>query len=104
MTHPVSHPISVGSIFKVKKLTGITGATQGSNIGIAHGLDRTKIMGIDAVVTEDGGNRIPRNFIGVAGFQFDAYADASNVIVLLSATNSASILSGSVTVLLTYEA
>lgn len=87
---------------KFKKLTGTTGATEGSTINIAHGLTAAKIIGFDVLVNANN-NLIPMAFVDVAEFEFNAFIDPTNVKVNLSSTNSANLLSNTVTVLLTYE-
>lgn len=98
--------IKLGSdapIIKMKKLTGTTGATEGANVTVAHGLTLSKIIGFDVLVTADNGNLIPMSFVSVVEFEFDAFITSTNVSVNLSATNSANLLSNAFTVLLTYE-
>jgi len=90
-------------VIKMKKLTGTTGATEGSTIDIAHGLTLAKIIGFDVLVTADNSNLIPMSFVSVSEFQFDSFIDPTNVRITMSTANSGNLLSNAVTVLLTYE-
>ena len=87
----------------VKKLTGTTGATEGSFTNVAHGLTLAKIIGMQVLVTADNGNLIPPAFDTIAEFEYGAFLSATNAVVDLSATNSGNLLSNAFTVLLTYE-
>ena len=88
---------------KITKLTGTTGATEGSTTSIAHGLTLSKIIGLDVLVTANNGNLIPPTFVSVSEFQYDVFIDPTNIRVILSIANSGSILNGAITVLLTHE-
>ncbi len=89
---------------KMKKLTGTTGATEGDTTNIAHGLaDISKIVGYYVLVSTASGNRVPPAFTSVAEHEYDAFVNTANVIVKLTATNSGSLLSKAITVLITYE-
>ncbi|KKM73359.1 hypothetical protein LCGC14_1411320 [marine sediment metagenome] len=92
------------SQFKTKKLTGTTGATEGSITNIDHELpDISKVIGMQVLVTQVSGNRVPPAFTIVVEHEYDVFILATVVRVALSATNSGSILDGAITVLLTYE-
>ena len=88
---------------KMKKLTGTTGGTEGDQTNITHGLDRSKIIGCQVLVTAANNNRILPAFIEVDEYEYSVFIDATNVRIDLHATNSNSIRSGAITVLLTYE-
>ena len=88
---------------KIKKLTGTTGATEGSTTNIAHGLTLSKIIGLNVLVTADNGNLIPPGLVFTPEFQYCAFIDATNVIIRLSTANSGNMLSNAITVLLTHE-
>lgn len=88
---------------KQKKLTGTTPASENSTLTIAHGLTSTKIIGVQCIVHSASGSGILPGFTKTAEFQYDVGYDGTNVSIYLSATNSGSILSKAVTVLITYE-
>lgn len=87
---------------KLKKLTG-TSAAVGSSVSIAHGLDKSKILGIQVLVSNDSGNRIPPNFTSVANHEFDFFVDTNDVTVYNISANSSNIDGNDITVLITYE-
>jgi len=91
------------SMLSVKKLTGITGATEGDTTTIAHGLTLSQIVGLNVLVTASNGNLIPPSFVRVFEFQYDVFIDPTVVRVILSIANSGSILNSAITALLTYE-
>lgn len=88
---------------KVKKLTGTTGATEGSTSDVAHGLTSTKIIGITALVYHTSGQAIQAEYTFNAEYQFSCYFNGTNVTIANATTNSANILSKPFTVLVTYE-
>ena len=90
-------------LIRVKKLTGITGAAEGDITNITHGLTVGKIIGMQVLVTQSSNNRVPPSFTDVAEHEYDVFILASVVRVVLTATNSGSIVNGAITVLLTYE-
>ena len=94
---------SAAPSIKQKKLTGTTGATEGTTTNIAHGLTIGKILGYHVLVSTGSGNRVPPVFASVAEHEYDAFMDGTNVVVALTATNSGSILSRAISVLVTYE-
>ncbi len=87
---------------KMKKLTGTSPAV-GASATIAHGLNQSKIVGVQALVSNDTGNRIPPNFTSVASHEFDFFIDATDVYIYCIAGNSSSINGNAVVVLITYE-
>ncbi len=87
---------------KMKKLTGTSPAV-GASATIAHGLNQSKIVGVQALVSNDSGNRIPPNFTSVANHEFDFFIDATNVHIYCIAGASSSINGNAVVVLITYE-
>ncbi len=87
---------------KMKKLTGTSPAV-GASGTIAHGLDKAKIIGVQALVSNDSGNRIPPNFTSVANHEFDFFIDGTNVHIYCISANSSSINGNAVTILLIYE-
>ena len=90
-------------VIKMKKLTGTTGASEGDTTDIAHGLDKTKVLGMEVWVTNSSGNRVPPVFTSLAEHEYDAFISTTNVRIQLTATNSGSIVNGAITILLTYE-
>ena len=88
---------------KTKKLTGITGATEGSTTNIAHGLTLSKIIGFMVLVSADNGNSIPPGLVFAAEFEYDAFIDATNAVIRLSDTNSGNMLSNAIVVLIIHE-
>ncbi len=89
-------------VIKMKKVTGTSPAV-GASATIAHGLNQSKIVGVQALVSNDSGNRIPPNFTSVANHEFDFFIDATNVYIYCIAGNSSSINGNAVVVLITYE-
>ncbi len=87
---------------KMKKLTG-TSPAEGASATIAHGLDKSKIIGAQVLVSNNTGNRIPPNFTSVNNHEFDFFIDTTNVYIYCIAANSSSIDNNAVTVLITYE-
>ncbi len=91
-------------VIKMKKVTGTTGATEGDSTNVAHGFgDISKILGYHVLVSTASGNRVPPAFTSVAEHEYDAFVNATDVVVKLTATNSGSLLSRLITALLTFE-
>lgn len=93
---------------KLKKLTGTTPAAEGGTISVAHGLSSAKIIGIQVFVAYGGAGT--GMITGASGgsapfgeYDYTAWFDATNVILGLHSTFSATILSKPFTVLITYE-
>ena len=98
--------VAIGSgapSIKMKKLTGTTGSSEGDATTIAHGLTLSKIIGYHILVDNASGNKIPPAFTSVAEFEYDGFIDGTNVNIHLHATNSGSIKSKAISVLITYE-
>ena len=90
---------------KVKRLTGgVTGATQGSSVMQAHGLNGAKIIGVIANVEYSPGSWMASNHTFYPGHEFTAYVAGSNIDLGVKSGNSASILSKPFVVLLFYIA
>ena len=49
---------NVSGIRSVKKLTGVTGASEGNSTSIPHGLALAKIIGLNVLVIASNGNYI----------------------------------------------
>lgn len=93
-------------VIKMKKITGTMGVSEGDQIAIAHGLDYTKILGIQAMVTADNGSRIcPGGINNIGGYAYDLWADTSgtDIFVRLHNTTSENITGNAITILITYE-
>ena len=88
---------------KMKKVTGTTGATEGSTTSIVHGLTISKVLGYNISVENTAGAKIPPAYIGSTEYQYNAYIDASDVHIMLSGSNSGNLKSKLITVLITYE-
>lgn len=87
---------------KIKKLTGTTGATEGSTITILHGTSKSKILGV-TILVDDGNILRPVNYTAIPEYEYNYYISATDVAIRLSATNSGNILNKAATILLTYE-
>ncbi len=87
---------------KMKKLTG-TSAVSGSSVTVAHGLDKAKIIGVQVLITNNSGNRIPPEFTSVGSHEFEFFIDGDNIRIYSISGNSASIDENAFTVLITYE-
>ncbi len=92
---------SAAPAIMMKKLTGTTGGTEGANSFIAHGLTQSKIIGFQVLITAT--DSIPPSFTAIAEYQYDAYIESTNVVIMLHATNSGNLLNKAITVLITYE-
>lgn len=88
---------------KMKKVTGTTGATEGSATTIAHGLTVGKIISIDVIVFYSASAFVPAHYTQNAGYQFDYDIGSGNINVANHATNSENILSKSVVCTIIYE-
>lgn len=90
---------------QMKKLTGVTGASQGQDIVIPHGLTASKILSISVLVeyTDGSGTTISPEYTVAAGWQYSTYFDNTNIHVWNSNTNSSNILGMPVRILITYE-
>jgi len=88
---------------KTLKLTGTTGATQGNQTNIAHGINSAKILGVTVLVEYVSGSFIPTSYNSSIGFEFDYFITGTNVVVWTKSGNSGFILSKPIRVLLTYE-
>jgi hypothetical protein len=90
---------------KTKKITGITPSSQGSAVFIPHGLSESKILGIEVFVEYNAGNGgiVPHRYTSNGGFEYNYHAVAGNVVLILTDTNSSTILSKPVRILITYE-
>ena len=83
-------------------LSGTTAGSQGGTASVAHGIDSTKIRGINAVVFTSSGLGITQGDSST-GLQFSVSFDATNATITNHPTNSASILSKPFTLLILTE-
>ena len=83
---------------KVKKFTGTTSAIEGGTVGIAHGLDYTKIIMFDAIVN----NRVRPNY-GQTGYRYEVDLNSINFSVYNNPTSSENILSKPFVITVIYE-
>ncbi|WP_341730870.1 hypothetical protein [Microcoleus sp. EPA2] len=90
---------------KVKRLTGVTAATQGATITIAHGLTGDKIVGYLCKVIQGLNSAVGSDFdSGAPGYSYDCNHDGTSFIVYNHPTNSANILSKPFSILVFYTA
>lgn len=87
---------------KLKKLTGTTGATEGVEVAVAHGLTASKIISIVAKV-ESGGFYYGPGFVRSNGYQYELYYGSTNAYIGLHPTNSENALSKAFVILVVYE-
>lgn len=88
---------------RTKKVTGTTAAAEGNPTNIPHGLNGSKILGIHAKVEQGVDSGMTAGHATFPGFAYDAYWNATNVVVYIRAGNSANILNRNITVLIIYE-
>jgi hypothetical protein len=89
--------------FRIKKITGTTGANEGDETTTAHNLTASKILSINAVVWYTSTQGFPPEYQSDAENQYSVYFTSSYVAIHLSATNSGNIKSKSYTVTIMYE-
>jgi len=87
---------------KTKKLTGTTASSEGSEITIAHGLTSGKIIGISGII-ETGTNSGWKLDSAKTGYRVSVSFDATNIIIRNASTQSESVLSKPVRLIVTYE-
>jgi len=85
--------------YKIKTVSGVTGATEGDTVSIAHGLPQSTLRGATVLVKRS----YPPQFMAVAESEYSANLDSTNVNVYLSSTNSGNILNASFTAVIIYE-
>lgn len=78
---------------KMKVLTGTTGAAEGGNVTVAHGLTGAKIVSFTAKVEAAANQGFPPEYSRAPEYKFSCYHDATNFNVYLAATDSGNILS-----------
>ena len=87
---------------KMKKLTGTTGSTAGSTVFINHGLTSTKILSVDVLISE-GSQYYSDGYLGSTGREFYYYINPLNIAVRLTSSNSSTLYSKPIKILITYE-
>jgi len=93
---------SIGGL-KIKRLTGTTGASEGSSVDVAHGLTMAKIIGWTSRVVLDTDTSISDGFTASVGSEFNAFVFTdTNMRVSLHATNSENILSKAFEIIVFY--
>jgi hypothetical protein len=89
---------------KMKKLTGTSAATQGTLVTIPHGLTRSKILGVQVLLTYAANTAdIPGSYLDVAGYEYNWQITNTDINIYTKAGNSANILSKPLRILITYE-
>ena len=88
----------------VKIVSGTTGASQGAQTSIAHGITSTKIVSIAGIVFYTSTNGMPPAYTRLAGYEYSIEFDGTNIYQTNSATNSSNILSKTFDVVITYTA
>jgi hypothetical protein len=88
---------------KIKKLTETTSGSQGGNVAIPHGLNSEKILSVTVLVEYFPGVLIPSSLSFSVGFEFGFIIENSVIRVYNSPTNSGTILSKPIKVMITYE-
>lgn len=88
---------------KMKKLTLNSASVAGGETFVAHGLNRSKILGVQALLSYDANGEVPPSFNESPGYLYYVSLMGSNVYVWLTATGSANILNKPVKLLITYE-
>ena len=86
---------------RMKKFVINVPATADNSISVPHGIDQTKVIGIQATL-DNGGVYIPMG-TALAGFSFNCFVSGANVIVSTPSTGSANTLGRPVRILITYE-
>jgi hypothetical protein len=88
---------------KMLKLTGTTGAVQGNQTLIAHGVTSSKILGVTVLVDYAAGSSIPPSYNANSGYEFDYYITTTSIVIWTKTGNSTNILSKPIRILITYE-
>ncbi|WP_377478907.1 MAG: hypothetical protein P2A85_09165 [Microcoleus anatoxicus] len=91
---------------KVKRLTGVTAATQGASVTVPHGLTGSKIEGWLLKITHNinSGASEATDYIIGGGYSVDCSHNSASFIVTNSAASSTQILSKPYTILVFYTA
>jgi hypothetical protein len=88
---------------KMRKYTTTSAATQGGSVSVAHGLNVVKILAVDVLLEYAANAWIHPSYDNAAGYTFSVIANATNIVIINQAANSANILTKAVKILITYE-
>jgi hypothetical protein len=91
-------------IIKMKKLTTTSAALQTGSVTIAHGLNRSKILSVQVLLTYlANAADIPASYLDVPGYEYNWQVNNTDVWIINKAANSGNILSKPIRILITYE-
>lgn len=88
---------------KMKKITGTTGAAEGDDITISHGLTLSKIISVSVIVEASSSLHIHPAFTNQVEHNYNWYLTSTAIRIWNSPSQSGSILSKPVKILITYE-
>lgn len=91
---------------RMSKLTGTTSGSASGTVGINHGLTVTKILSVSVLVEYTTGNFVHDGFIFNAGYNFNWYLTATQIVVANvdnTEGSSINIRAKNIVVLITYE-
>ena len=63
---------------KMKKLTGISQATQGTWTNVAHNLNQSKILSVDIIMSIPAFVNLPPNYTFQAGYEYQYQISSTN--------------------------
>jgi hypothetical protein len=87
---------------QIKELSGTSAAAEGASITIAHGLVRSKIIGMSVLLNYGLGD-VTAGFKATAGYEFNVAFDDTNIFIYNITANSANILSKPLKISITYK-
>ncbi len=91
-------------VIKMKKLTTTSAALQTGSVTIAHGLNRSKILSVQVLLTYlANAADIPASYLDIPGYEYNWQVNNTDVWILNKAANSGNILSKPIRILITYE-
>ena len=90
-------------VIKMKKLTGTTGALEGADLSIVHGLTLSKIVSVTVLVEASSTFFVPPSYTNDAEYGYNYYLTSTGVNIYLSPGNSGNILNKAVKIIITYE-
>lgn len=97
-------PAEGAPAIKMKKLITTSAAAQGGLVTIAHGLTRSKILGVQILLTYAAGFAdIPGPYLDVAGYEYNWQVTNTDINIYNKTGNSINILSKPIRILITYE-
>jgi hypothetical protein len=89
---------------KYKKITGNFPGNVGAYFNVYHGLDPSKILGVDMIVTAANGKWLPHSTLSGFTYEVNPYAGGANQYLAVEAGPSATgLVNAPYTVLITYE-